>query len=87
MEPTHNLKELADLMWVKYSIEEPYMGEIPDFCNCYSKMLEGDNVEYFRYPEYIRKRYFAGNRLDIEWLSYNFALILLKLLQFANLTL
>ena len=81
MEPTHNLKELADLMWVKYSIEEPYMGEIPDFCNCYSKMLEGDNVEY------CRKRYFAGNRLDIEWLSYNFALILLKLLQFANLTL
>lgn len=71
----------------KYSIEEPYMGEIPDFCNCYSKMLEGDNVEYFRYPEYSRKRYFAGNRLDIEWLSYNFALILLKLLQFANLTL
>ena len=65
MEPTHNLKELADLMWVKYSIEEPYMGEIPDFCNCYSKMLEGDNVEYFRYPEYSRKRYFAGNRLDI----------------------
>lgn len=55
------------------------MGEIPDFCNCYSKMLEGDNVEYFRYPEYSRKRYFAGNRLDIEWLSYNFALILLKL--------
>ncbi len=50
-------------MWVKYSIEEPYMGEIPDFCNCYSKMLEGDNVEYFRYPEYSRKRYFAGNRL------------------------
>ena len=86
-QPTHNLKELADLMWVKYSIEEPYMGEIPDFCNCYSKMLEGDNVEYFRYPEYSRKRYFAGNRLDIEWLSYNFALILLKLLQFANLTL
>lgn len=84
---THNLKELADLMWVKYSIEEPYMGEIPDFCNCYSKMLEGDNVEYFRYPEYSRKRYFVGNRLDIEWLSYNFALILLKLLQFANLTL
>ena len=84
---THNLKELADLMWVKYSIEESYMGEIPDFCNCYSKMLEGDNVEYFRYPEYSRKRYFAGNRLDIEWLSYNFALILLKLLQFANLTL
>lgn len=36
---------------------------------------------------YSRKRYFAGNRLDIEWLSYNFALILLKLLQFANLTL
>lgn len=27
-------------MWAKYSIEEPYMGEIPDFCNCYSKMKE-----------------------------------------------
>ena len=50
------------------------------------KMLEGDNVEYFRYPEYSRRTYFAGNQLDIEWLFYNFALILLKLLQFAKVT-
>ena len=79
---THNLKELADLMWEKYSIVELYMDEISNFCTCYCEMLEGDNIEYFRYPEYSRKTYFAGNRLDIEWLSYNFALILLKLLQF-----
>lgn len=30
-------------------------------------------------------QYFAGNCLDAKWLSYNFALILLKLLHLADL--
>ena len=81
---THNLKELADSLWSEYSINETYMAEIPGFCDSYCKMIEGENVEYFRYPEYKKGAYFAGNQLDIEWLSYNFALIILKLLHFAG---
>lgn len=34
---------------------------------------------------YNKNTYFAGDRLDIGWLSYNFALILLKLIHFADL--
>lgn len=82
---THNLEELAALLWSKYVINEDYMEGVLDFCDIYSKMIEGENVEYFRYPEYNKSTYFAGNRLDIEWLSYNFSLILLKLLHFAGL--
>ncbi len=82
---THNLEKLAALLWSKYVINGDYMEGILDFCNIYSKMIEGENVEYFRYPEYNKSTYFAGNRLDIEWLSYNFSLILLKLLHFAGL--
>lgn len=81
---THNLKELADSLWSEYSINETYMAEIPGFCDSYCKMIEGENVEYFRCPEYKKGAYFAGNQLDIEWLSYNFALIILKLLHFAG---
>lgn len=61
------------------------MEEIPDFCEKYCQMIEGENVEYFRYPEYGKNTYFAGNQLDIEWLSYNFALIILKLLHLVKL--
>lgn len=39
----------------------------------------------YRYPEYKSSQYFAGNCLDAKWLSYNFALILLKLLHLADL--
>ena len=81
---THNLKELADLLWSEYLINEEYMETIPDFCEGYCKMIEGGNAEYFRYPEYNKSTYFAGNQLDIEWLSYNFALIILKLLHFID---
>lgn len=48
-------------------------------------MIEGENAEYFRYPKYNKSTYFAGNQLDIEWLSYSLALIILKLLYFAGL--
>ena len=82
---THNLKELADLLWSKYSINEKYMEYVTSFCDSYCRMIEGENPEYFRYPEYNKSAYFAGNQLDIKWLSYNFALIILKLLHLAGL--
>lgn len=81
----HNLKDLADMLWAEYLINEEYMDYVTDFCNSYYRMIEGENAEYFRYPEYNKSTYFAGNQLDIEWLSYNFALIILKLLHFAGL--
>ena len=40
--------------------------------------------EYFRFPEYKQNHYFAGDFLDIKWLSYNIALIILKLIHFAK---
>lgn len=82
---THDLKKLADMLREHSLFDETYMKGIPDFCGEYCKMIEGDNAEYFRYPEYGKNAYFAGNQLDIEWLSYNFALIILKLLHFSKL--
>lgn len=81
---THNLQELSVLLFKEYKINDSYMEGLDVFCEKYSKYIEGENVEYFRFPEYKKGDFFAGNRLDIEWLSYNFALILLKLLHFAN---
>lgn len=82
---THDLKKLSDLLNSKNIFAEEYMEEIPDFCEKYCQMIEGENVEYFRYPEYGKNTYFAGNQLDIEWLSYNFTLIILKLLHLVKL--
>jgi len=80
-----NKIELADLLWSKYSINEEYMKYVTSFCDSYCRMIEGNNPEYFRYPEYNKSAYFAGNQLDIKWLSSNFALIILKLLHLAGL--
>ena len=55
------------------------------FCELYCKYIEGDNPEYFRFPEYKGNANFAGNRLDIRWLCYNLSLIILKLLHFSGL--
>ena len=66
-------------------IDEDYMEYVDTFCEKYCKYIEGGNPEYFRYPEYKSSQYFAGNCLDAKWLSYNFALILLKLLHLADL--
>ncbi|MDD4547142.1 MAG: HEPN domain-containing protein [Bacilli bacterium] len=82
---THDLKELADLLYSKYIINDDYMEYVDIFCEKYCKYIEGGNVEYFRFPEYKENKFFAGNSLDIKWLSYNFTLILLKLIHFANL--
>lgn len=82
---THDLQELSASLFKEYRINDSYMEWVDVFCEKYCKYIEGENDEYFRFPEYRKGKFFAGNRLDIEWLSYNFALILLKLLHFAGL--
>lgn len=82
---THELNELVSLFFSQITENEEYLGNIAEFCSLYSKYIEGENVEYFRFPDYKKNNYFAGNRLDIEWLSYNFSLVLLKLLHYAGL--
>ena len=82
---THDLKHLMELLLSEFEINDSYMDYVVSFCERYCKYIEGGNPEYFRFPEYKGNNYFAGNRLDINWLSYNFSLILLKLLHFANL--
>lgn len=81
----HDLGNLCDSLYSEYQIEENYMEYVDTFCKKYCGYVEGEMVEYFRYPEYKENKYFSGNRLDIKWLSYNFALITLKLLHFAEL--
>jgi hypothetical protein len=55
------------------------------FCHVYNEHIENGYVEYFRFPEYKNSEYFDGIFLDIDWLSYNFSLILLKLMHFAGI--
>lgn len=81
----HDLKTLTELLYSEYNINDRYMVDVNLFCGMFCKYIEGGNVEYFRFPEYKENTYFAGNCLDIEWLSYNFAIIILKLIHFADL--
>lgn len=82
---THDLEKLSNLLFTEYKINDSYMQLVDVFCKKYCKYIEGGNSEYFRYPEYKNNKYFAGNNLDIRWLTYNFALIILKLLNFSGL--
>lgn len=81
----HKLGELSRAALSGISEPVPYLEWVMDFCERYSQYIEGSKVEYFRFPDYAGGRYFAGNRLDIRWLSYNFALILLKLIHYVGL--
>mgnify|MGYP002106065797 CR=1 FL=1 len=81
----HNLGILSNLLFEKYDIKDNYMNHVKEFCSDYCEFIEGNNAEYFRYPEYKNNCFFAGNNLDIEWISCNFSLILLKLIHFSNL--
>lgn len=81
----HDLGNLCDLLYAKYNIKDEYMNYVDLYCKMFCKYIEGENSEYFRYPEYKQNLYFAGNRLDIKWLTYNLALVILKLLHFADL--
>lgn len=82
---THNLKLLTDSLYSEYKISDSYMDYVAPFCELFGEYIEGDKAEYFRFPEYKEHKCFAGNKLDISWLSYNFALILLKLIHFGEL--
>lgn len=81
----HNLGILSNLLFDEYNIQEDYMEYINEFCEFFCKYIEGGNSEYFRYPDYKKNIFFAGNNLDIKWISYNLSLIILKLIHFAKL--
>ena len=84
----HDLKKLIDKLFIEYKINDNsdyYMNGVDFFCSFYSEYIEGNNVEYFRFPEYKNNNFFSGNSLDINWLSWNIALILLKLIHLGNL--
>lgn len=83
--PVHKLGELSRAALSEITEPEPYLDWVVDFCERYSQYIEGGKVEYFRYPDYNGGRFFAGNCLDIHWLAYNLALILLKLIHYAGL--
>lgn len=82
---THDLGELVKIFYEFYDIKDDYMKYIDKFCEKYCTSIEDERAEYFRYPEYKGDKYFAGKDLDIAWLTYNFSLILCKLLHFAEL--
>ena len=75
VEKTHELHTLCNQLFLECEINEDYMNDVKNFFELYCKYIEGGNDEYFRYPEYKSNKYFAGNRLNVEWLSYNFSLI------------
>ena len=81
----HNLGVLSNLLFTEYHIKDEYMNWVNEFCNLFCNYIEGNNVEYFRYPEYKNNTFFAENGLDIKWLIYNLSLIILKLIHFAKL--
>lgn len=78
----HDLSNLAKLFFSANNIQEEYMEDVKPFCELYCKYIEGIHPEYFRFPEYKNNSFFAGNQLDIKWLSYNMVLILLKLIHY-----
>lgn len=81
----HNLGLLSNLLFSEYNIKDEYMKCVDEFCDNFCKYIEGGNAEYFRYPDYKKNTFFAGNSLDIKWITYNFSLIILKLIHFADL--
>lgn len=84
---THDLGKLAKELFSEIDLncgKYEYMKYVDGFCMFYSKYIEGEYTEYFRYPEYKGNSYFAGNRLDIRWILYNTALIILKLIKLAE---
>lgn len=80
----HDLGILSNLVFKEYNIKDDYMDNISDFCDSFCRYIEGDNSEYFRFPEYKKNTFFAGNHLDAKWILYNFSLIILKLIHFAD---
>ena len=78
----HDLGDLAELFFSSNSTQEEYMEDVKPFCRLYFEYIEETHPEYFRYPDYKDNTFFAGNQLDIKWLTYNMVLILLKLIHY-----
>jgi len=55
-----------------------------NFVNFFVNILK-EEIQNIRYPDYKKNTFFAGNNLDIKWISYNLSLIILKLIHFADL--
>ena len=71
--------ELAAELWSSVWIQSRTLRPSP---------YEEGHIEYFRYPEYggaEGSSLFKGMKLDIHWISYNLALITLKLLHLAGI--
>lgn len=84
----HNLGILAKEVSCLYNLDDlkdNNLESFESFCSFYCNNIEGNNTEYFKYPEYKSLNIFNGNHLDIEWLSYNFAIIILKIKYIDNL--
>lgn len=85
---THDLGALAKAVEDEYDPIPSYYDWVVDFCTLYQKHVKEGHIEYFRYPEYghtTPDSLFKGMRLDIRWISYNLALITLKLLHLAGI--
>lgn len=82
---THDLGTLSKTMFSQLAITDDYMDKVDAFCKKYCESIEGDNAEYFRYPQYKQDRFFGGTSLSLTWLSYNLSLVLLKLIHYAGL--
>lgn len=52
IETTHDLGELAELVFEEYDIKDNYMNYVDSFCKIFCEYVEGRNAEYFRFPEY-----------------------------------
>ena len=83
--PGDDIGELAEVLFSEYEIHDSYMKYVDVFCKKYCRYIEGGHSDYFQFPEYKENTFFAGNRLDINWLSFNMALIIFKLIHFAGL--
>lgn len=81
----HKLGELSRAALSGVMESEPNLNWVVDFCERYSQYIEDGKVEYFCFLDYGSGCFFADNRLDIHWLAYNSALILLKLIHYAGL--
>ena len=82
-ERTHKLGELAKKFVSNSKGDTSYMENVVEFCEGYDKYIEGDCSEFLRYPEY-KDGYFGGNDLDLEWLSFNLAIIILQQIKYDN---
>lgn len=84
-ECSHDLGILAKSVFKSYTLDKGYWKYVDEFCIKYGEYIEGGHPEYFKYPDYKGNSYFAGVHLDISWILYNLAIIVLKQLHLAEI--